>query len=122
MEVKVAHDRYTKQVVSYLLQRLEHYHGLVILATNNKGNLDPAFIRRFSYAVEFPLPNEKETGKVLGGKFLNRFFVHNFWHNNGLHLIEGQCGEFCTLGAFFKVMIKSISPVQTSPSVGETGR
>ena len=42
--------------------------------------------------------------------------------NKSFHLTEGQFGEFRTVGAFFKVLIKSISPVQISPSAGETWR
>jgi len=47
-EVKDAHDRYANQEVSYLLQRMEEYNGLTILATNMKSNIDPAFTRRFN--------------------------------------------------------------------------
>jgi len=55
--ISSAHDRYANQEVSYLLQRIEHYNGLVILATNFKGNLDQAFMRRFQSVIEFPLPD-----------------------------------------------------------------
>ena len=58
--VKDAHDRYANQEVSYLLQRTENYNGLVILATNIKGNIDDAFVRRFQAIIPFPLPNAKE--------------------------------------------------------------
>ena len=58
-DVKDAHDRYANQEVSYLLQRLEDYPGLVILATNNKSNLDSGFIRRFHTILNFP--EEKST-------------------------------------------------------------
>jgi SpoVK/Ycf46/Vps4 family AAA+-type ATPase len=54
--VKDAHDRYSNQEVSYLLQRIEDYNGLVILATNMKSNIDEAFIRRFNLVIRFPLP------------------------------------------------------------------
>ena len=55
-EVKNGHARYANIEISYLLQRIEEYSGVVLLATNLKENLDPAFIRRFSYIVEFQLP------------------------------------------------------------------
>jgi AAA+ superfamily predicted ATPase len=58
--VKDAHDKYANQEVSYLLQRLEDYPGLLILASNFKSNLDEAFIRRFHAVVHFPLPNVSE--------------------------------------------------------------
>lgn len=58
--VRDAHDKYANQEVSYLLQRLEHYNGLVILATNIKSNIDDAFSRRFQSIVYFPMPGVKE--------------------------------------------------------------
>jgi SpoVK/Ycf46/Vps4 family AAA+-type ATPase len=58
--VRDAHDKYANQEVSYLLQRLEHYDGLVILATNMKSNIDDAFSRRFQSIVYFPMPGVKE--------------------------------------------------------------
>jgi SpoVK/Ycf46/Vps4 family AAA+-type ATPase len=55
--VRDAHDRYANQEVSYLLQHLEDYNGLVILATNMKTNIDDAFTRRFNSIINFPLPH-----------------------------------------------------------------
>lgn len=53
-EVKDSHDRYANIEVNYLLQRMEAYQGLAILATNAKADLDPAFLRRLHFVVEFP--------------------------------------------------------------------
>jgi hypothetical protein len=58
--VQSSHDKYANQEVSYLLQRVEDYAGLLILASNFKNNLDDAFIRRFHEVVHFPLPNAQE--------------------------------------------------------------
>ena len=58
--VRDAHDKYANQEVSYLLQRVENYDGLVILSSNLKSNIDDAFIRRFQAIVNFPMPNSKE--------------------------------------------------------------
>lgn len=58
--VNDAHDRYANQEVSYLLQRIEDYDGLVILATNLKNNLDEAFMRRFQASIFFPIPQSEE--------------------------------------------------------------
>lgn len=58
--VSDAHDRYSNQEVSYLLQRIEEYDGLVILATNLKNNLDEAFMRRFQASIFFPMPQAAE--------------------------------------------------------------
>jgi hypothetical protein len=59
-EVKDAHDRYANIEVSYLLQALEAYDGLTILATNLQHNLDDAFVRRLAFIVNFPYPEEAE--------------------------------------------------------------
>ncbi len=56
-EVKEAHDRYANIEVAYLLQRIEAYDGLAILTTNMRMNLDPAFLRRLRFIIEFPKPN-----------------------------------------------------------------
>jgi len=55
-----AHDRYANQEVSYLLQRIEEYNGLIILASNLKSNLDEAFTRRFQSMIHFPMPKPEE--------------------------------------------------------------
>jgi len=57
-EVKDAHDRYANIEVNYLLQRVEQYEGVVILATNLQQNLDDAFLRRMQEVLEFPFPDE----------------------------------------------------------------
>jgi SpoVK/Ycf46/Vps4 family AAA+-type ATPase len=59
-EVKDSHDRYANIEISYLLQRMEEYDGIVILATNLRKNLDEAFIRRLHGAIEFPMPEEPD--------------------------------------------------------------
>lgn len=59
-EVKDAHDRYANIETGYLLQKMEEYEGIAILATNLRGNLDEAFIRRMSFCLEFPFPREGE--------------------------------------------------------------
>ena len=56
-EVKDSHDRHANQEVAYLLQRMENFEGLTILATNLRGNLDPAFSRRMNFIVHFPDPD-----------------------------------------------------------------
>ena len=56
-DVRDSHDRYANIEVSYLLQRMEAYRGLAILTTNMRGALDPAFLRRLRFVVEFPFPD-----------------------------------------------------------------
>ena len=58
--VRDAHDKYANQEVSYLLQRVEVYPGLVILASNFKTNIDDAFMRRFQAVINFSLPKAQE--------------------------------------------------------------
>jgi hypothetical protein len=57
-EVRDARDRYANQEVAYLLQRMETFDGIAILATNLRGNLDPAFSRRLHFVIAFPDPDE----------------------------------------------------------------
>jgi ATPase family associated with various cellular activities (AAA)/Winged helix domain, variant len=59
-EVKDSHDRYANIEISYLLQRMEEYRGLAILTTNMKDALDPAFLRRIRFVVQFPFPDAAE--------------------------------------------------------------
>lgn len=59
-EVKDAHDRYANIEVAYLLQKMEQFDGLAVLATNLKQNLDDAFARRLTFTVTFPFPEEPE--------------------------------------------------------------
>jgi len=58
--VKDAHDRYANQEVSYLLQRVEDFDGLVILASNFRANMDESFLRRFNAIIRFPMPDQEE--------------------------------------------------------------
>ena len=62
--VKDAHDRYANQEVSYLLQRVDEFDGLVILASNFRANIDDAFLRRFNAVIRFPFPTASERVKI----------------------------------------------------------
>jgi hypothetical protein len=59
-ETKDAHDRYANQEVSYLLQRIEDFDGIAILASNQRDNLDEAFTRRFESIIYFPMPSAED--------------------------------------------------------------
>ena len=63
-DVKDAHDRYANIEVSYLLQRMETYDGVAILATNFRQNLDQAFARRLQINVEFPFPQASDRERI----------------------------------------------------------
>ena len=59
-EVRDSHDRYANLEISYLLQRMESYHGVAILTTNMKHALDNAFLRRIRFIVQFPQPDASQ--------------------------------------------------------------
>jgi len=63
-EVKDSHDRYANIEINYLLQRMEGYRGLAILATNMKSALDQAFMRRLRFVVNFPFPGPAERRRI----------------------------------------------------------
>ena len=63
-EVRDSHDRYANIEISYLLQRMESYLGLAILTTNMKHALDPAFLRRIRFIVQFPFPDTAERRRM----------------------------------------------------------
>lgn len=64
-----SNDRYANQEVSYLLQRVEDYPGVVILATNLKANIDEAFARRFQASVHFAMPDADQRLRLWQGMF-----------------------------------------------------
>lgn len=69
-EVRDSHDRYANIEISYLLQRMEAYNGVAILATNLRANLDEAFTRRLQFVVDFPFPDEAERLRIWQALFL----------------------------------------------------
>ncbi|GFO97076.1 AAA+ family ATPase [groundwater metagenome] len=68
-EVKDAHDRYANIEIGYLLQKMDEYEGIVILATNLSKNIDDAFLRRMQFVIEFPFPDEKQRKLIWTGIF-----------------------------------------------------
>jgi SpoVK/Ycf46/Vps4 family AAA+-type ATPase len=68
-EVKDSHDRYANIEVNYLLQRMESYRGLAILATNMKNALDAAFLRRLRFVVNFPFPATAQRKAIWSSVF-----------------------------------------------------
>jgi hypothetical protein len=59
-QTNTSNDRYANQEVAYLLQRIEDFPGIILLATNMKTNLDDAFLRRFQASVPFPMPDAQQ--------------------------------------------------------------
>jgi hypothetical protein len=68
-EVRDSHDRYANIEVNYLLQRMESYRGVAILATNMKGALDGAFLRRIRFVVSFPMPDTAQRAEIWRRSF-----------------------------------------------------
>ena len=63
-EVKDSHDRYANIEINYLLQRMESYRGLAVLATNMKSALDSAFLRRIRFVISFPFPDVAQRAEI----------------------------------------------------------
>ena len=68
-EVRDSHDRYANVEINYLLQRMEDYAGLAILATNRRAALDDAFVRRLRFIIEFPFPTVDDRRRIWEGVF-----------------------------------------------------
>jgi SpoVK/Ycf46/Vps4 family AAA+-type ATPase len=66
-EVRDSHDRYANIEISYLLQKMEAYEGVAILATNLRQNLDDSFVRRLAFTIHFPFPDEADRGRIWAG-------------------------------------------------------
>jgi ATPase family associated with various cellular activities (AAA) len=71
-ETRDAHDRYANQEVSFLLQRIETFDGIAILASNLRNNIDDAFARRFESVIHFPLPRAEERACLWRQGFSDR--------------------------------------------------
>ena len=80
-EVKDSHDRYANIEINYLLQRMEDYRGLAILASNMKSSLDSAFLRRLRFHVEFPFPNSSYRKMIWKKAFPPEASVDNLDYN-----------------------------------------
>ena len=75
-EVRDSHDRYANVEINYLLQRMEDYKGLAILATNRRAALDGAFMRRLRFVIEFPFPGAADRRRIWEQVFPERAETH----------------------------------------------
>lgn len=91
--VQSSHDKFANQEVSYLLQRIEEFSGLLILASNFKSNIDEAFLRRFHSVSHFPMPNSQERLRLW-----NKALPVSVKSNGGLQL-EKLADQFELSGA-----------------------
>ena len=101
-EVRDSHDRYANIEVSYLLQRMEDYRGLAVLATNRKAMLDDAFLRRLRFLVDFPFPDADARRRIWRGVFPERAEVGELdWEFlAGLELAGGNIRNIALNAAF----------------------
>jgi ATP-dependent 26S proteasome regulatory subunit len=101
-EVKDSHDRYANIEVSYLLQRMEAYRGLAILTTNMKDALDPAFLRRIRFVVQFPFPDAAERIEIWRRMFPAETPVDglNMTKLSKLHVAGGNIRNIALNAAF----------------------
>ncbi|WP_020598768.1 ATP-binding protein [Spirosoma panaciterrae] len=102
-DVRDAHDKYANQEVSYLLQRIEEYNGLIILASNMKSNMDEAFLRRFNTIIKFPPPDEIERLQIWknafptqialrdSDTFFNKAAKYNLTGGNIINIVHYVC-------------------------------
>jgi SpoVK/Ycf46/Vps4 family AAA+-type ATPase len=120
-EVRDSHDRYANVEISYLLQKMEEYQGVVILATNLRKNMDDAFVRRMHFTVEFPFPSERDRYRIWsriwpenaprgqdldllaaadGGGVSMAHLVHatrREYQKMGKMIVDGEFGEYARL-------------------------
>ncbi len=101
-QVKDSHDRYANIEVSYLLQRMEAYQGLAILATNLRKSLDTAFLRRLRFVVPFPFPDTTQRREMWARVFPRSAPVDvlDLDHLAGLPLSGGMIRNIALNAAF----------------------
>ncbi len=101
-DVRDAHDRYANLEVSYLLQRVETFTGLVILSTNKIGNIDEAFQRRLRFVVRFEAPNPEERSRLWRRSIPDEAALADVdWDRLAAHELTGGHIQTAALSAAF---------------------
>ena len=125
-EVKDSHDRYANIEVDYLLQRMEAFGGLAILATNMKSALDPAFVRRLRFIVTFPYPGPAERRRMWERVFPADTPLGRIDHERlaRLHLTGGNIQSMALTAAFMAAQAEANEEKKqvTMPLLLEAGR
>jgi AAA+ superfamily predicted ATPase len=108
-DIRDAHDKYANQEVAYLLQRIEGYNGLVILASNRRANIDDAFVRRLQAIIPFPMPSPEERYEIWRKTFPSQISIAEDvdWHSVAArHELTGanilNVTHFCAIEALVK--------------------
>jgi SpoVK/Ycf46/Vps4 family AAA+-type ATPase len=136
-EVKDSHDRYANIEVSYLLQRMEAYRGLAILTTNMKNALDPAFLRRIRFVVQFPFPDAAGRAEIWhrifpAGTPTHKLDVHKLARLNvaggnirniALHaaFLAADAGEPVGMGHLLRATRSEYAKLEKMPTEAEIG-
>src|ERR1700754_4126131 len=107
--VRDAHDKYANQEVSYLLQRIEDFNGLIILATNMKNNIDEAFVRRFNAILRFPFPEAAERKLIWEKSF-----------PTGATFASSTAGQASTAGAAATTAATAATAAATGAGAGKS--
>ncbi|MEU8588798.1 ATP-binding protein [Streptomyces sp. NPDC048664] len=107
-EVKDAHDRYANMESAYLLQRLEAFHGIALLTTNLRANIDEAFTRRLDLVIDFPFPDASQR--------------HALWRHGLGHVPHVPDIELGSLAADFELAGGSIRSAVVTAAYGAAGR
>ncbi|MEW9700892.1 AAA family ATPase [Paenibacillus sp. SI8] len=76
-EVKDSHDKYANIETAYLLQKMEEYSGITVLATNLLNNIDEAFLRRINYVIKFPFPDSEYREMIWRSMFPAAAPIHD---------------------------------------------
>ena len=125
-EVKDSHDRYANIEVDYLLQRMEAFGGLAILATNMKSALDPAFVRRLRFIVTFPYPGPAERRRMWERVFPAETPLGKIDHERlaRLNLTGGNIQSMALTAAFMAAQVEAKEDEKkvTMPLLLEAGR
>jgi AAA+ superfamily predicted ATPase len=110
-EVRDSHDRYANLEVDYLLQRMEAYRGLAVLATNRKASIDAAFLRRLRFQVEFPFPDAKARAQLWRRAFPPAIRPDLDWEQLALMELTGAGIRNTALNAAFLAAARTPSAI-----------
>lgn len=110
-DISDAHEKYVNQEVAYLMQRIENYNGLVILATNQKDNIDDVFLRRFQAVIHFPAPDPDERERIWRKAFSHQIEIGEDinWHQVATHYELSGTGIMRVVHACVVEMQKNIT-------------
>jgi len=108
-DIRDAHDKYANQEVAYLLQRIESSNGLVILASNQRANIDDAFVRRLQAIIHFPMPRPEERYEIWQKTFPSQIALAgdiDWRHIAARHELTGagilNVAHFCSIDVLAK--------------------